>query len=334
MWLRAAVVAVVLLLAPPAHALDATRLARTLTREMRKAGPGSGAFVADAASGAPVYGLRATVPRVPASVEKLWTTAAVLDRFRARDRITTAVLKDQPIELDGSVGGNLYLRGAGDPTLTTRDLRTLARQVERAGIAVVDGRVVGDATAFDARRGLAASGFAATPDVPPLSALMVDRGQIREGLVAYQPHPPVFAAERLTRALRARGVRVRRRAAAGRTPLLGWAIASVRSPTLRTLLHRQNVVSDNYVAEMLLRTLAGRRRASTEAGAAVVRDVARRRYHAAPVVVDGSGISPGNASTPRDIASLLVGAVRDRAFVRSLPIAGRQGTSPSGCAAR
>lgn len=320
------VAAVLLALPASASALDATKLSRVLTRQMRLAGPASGVLVADVDTGAPVYGLRPTEPRVPASVEKLWTTGAVLARFRDRDRLTTAVLKDRPIGIDGVLRGDLYLRGAGDPTLTMRDLRRLARQVERAGIAVVAGRVVGDATASDARRGLAASAFAATPDVPPLSALMVDRGQIREGLVAYQPDPPVFAAAALTRLLRARGVRVRRRAAAGRTPLFGWAVAWVRSPTLRTLLRRQNVASDNYIAELLVRVLGDRRRASTEAGAAVVRRVAQRRFGAAPVVVDGSGISPANASTPRDLVSLLVREVRDRAFVRSLPIAGRTGT--------
>ncbi len=327
MWLRAvAVVVSLLVLAAPASALDVERLSRVLTRQMRMAGPTSGVYVADAASGAPVYGLRDGVPRTPASVEKLWTTAAVLTRFGDRHRFTTAVLKDQRIELDGSVRGSLYLRGAGDPTLTTRDLRTLAREVKRAGILTVDGGVVGDATAFDAHRGLAAAGFAATPDVPPLSALMIDRGQIRKGLIAYQSHPALFAAATLTRLLRDRGVRVLRRPAAGRTPLLGWAVAAVRSPTVRTLLRHQNVASDNYIAEMLARSLVGRRRASTEAGAAIVRRIARRRFGAAPTVADGSGISPGDASTPRDIVSLLVREVRDRAFVRSLAIAGRSGT--------
>lgn len=325
---RVVAAAVVVLLALPASAsaLDLAQLTRVLNRQMRLAGPASGILVADVDTRAALYGMRDRVPRVPASVQKLWTAAAVLHRFRPPDRLTTAVLKDQPLGIDGTVRGNLYLRGAGDPALTTRDLRVLARQVRRAGIVEIAGGVVGDATAFDARRGLASSGFAATPDVPPLSALMVDRGQIREGIVGYQPHPPVFAAARLTRELRARGVRVRRRPAAGRTPPFGWAIGSVRSPDVRTLLRRMSVASDNYIAELLLRALPGRRGAGTADGAAVVRRVAQRVYGVTPVVVDGSGISPGNASTPRDIVTLLAGAAGNRAFVRSLPIVGRQGT--------
>lgn len=323
----AAAVLLLLLAAPvPADALDAVQLGRKLTRQSKLLGPNSGVFVADVASGTPVFALRPTVPRIPASVQKLWTTAAALSTRGPRSRLTTAVLKDQPIGLDGAVHGNLWLRGAGDPTLTSADLRRLARQVQQAGIEAIDGRVVGDATAFDARRGLAYSGFRATSDVPPLSALMVDRGQIREGLVAYQRHPPRFAAARLTRMLRARGVRVRRGAAVGRTPLLGWAVAAVRSPPLRVLLRRQNVLSDNYVAELLLRGLPQHRRASSAQGAAVVRRLARGRWSADPIVVDGSGISRENRSTPRGIAQLLFTQAKRRAFVRSLPIAGRAGT--------
>lgn len=328
--MRRIVAAVVLLLVLPAQAvaLDAVQLAHRLDRQARLLGPSSGVLVADIASGTPLYGLRATVPRTPASVEKLWTTAAVLATRRRGERLVTAVLKDQPIGLDGTVHGNLWLRGAGDPTLTSGDLRRLARQVERAGIEAVAGRVVGDASAFDARRGLAADGFRATPDVPPLSALMVDRGQIRAGLVAYQRDPPRFAAARLTRLLRARGVRVRSGAVASRsrTPLLAFAVAAVRSRPLGTLLRRQNVPSDNYLAEMLLRGLPRHRRASTAQGAAIVRRVARGRFSSDPVVVDGSGISRGNRSSPREIAQLLFDEAKDRAFVRSLPIAGRSGT--------
>jgi D-alanyl-D-alanine carboxypeptidase/D-alanyl-D-alanine-endopeptidase (penicillin-binding protein 4) len=323
-----AVVVLALIAASPASALNGRQLTRVLDRQMELAGPYSGVFVEDVETGVPVYANDAATPRTPASVEKLWTTAAVLSAFRDDERLLTTVVKDRPISVDGTLPGDLYLRGSGDPMLTTHDIKDLATQVSRSGILAVRGRVVGDGTAFDARRGLAGSGYEATPDVPPLAALMVDRGQIREGVIGYQPHPALFAAAKLTQELRARGVKVARAPATGRSPLMGWAIAGVHSPTIRHLLKLQNVYSDNYIAETFVKVLgrAGGATGTTARGAAVVRRTAERRYGAAPTVVDGSGISRGNRSSPQDIVTLLVSKVGDRAFVRSLPITGRTGT--------
>ena len=48
--------------------------------------------------------------------------------------------------------GDLYLRGDGDPTLTTADIGRLAASLRASGIRSVAGRVRGDETAFDRRR--------------------------------------------------------------------------------------------------------------------------------------------------------------------------------------
>lgn len=324
--------AAVVLLALPApataSALSREQLSRVLDRQMKLAGPDSGVYVEEVESGVPVFADRPALPLVPASVEKLWGTAAVLALFHERDRLTTAVLKDQPISIDGTLEGNLYLRGAGDPMLTSRDIKGLAKQIDRAGILHLRGRVVGDGTAFDAKRGLAAAGFVPTPDLPPIGALVVDRGQIREGVIGYQRHPAQFAAGKLARALRSRGIDVSRRATTSTTPLAGLAIASVQSPKVRHLLEVQNVRSDNYIAETFLKILgrADGSTGTTERGAAVVRRIAARRFGTRPVIVDGSGLSRDNASSAQDIVTLLVRKFPDRAFVRSLPIAGRTGT--------
>jgi D-alanyl-D-alanine carboxypeptidase/D-alanyl-D-alanine-endopeptidase (penicillin-binding protein 4) len=200
--------------------------------------------------------------------------------------------------------------------------------VQRAGILGVRGRVIGDDTAFDDKLGLAEAGFEPSPDVPPLGALVVDRGQIREGIIGYQRHPAQFAAKKLADALRARGIPVTKRARAGRTPLLGLAVGAVRSPKIGHLLKLQNVYSDNYIAESLVKVLGrtGGVRGSTARGAAFVRRTAARRFGGRPVVVDGSGISHANASSASDLVALLVRKVGDRTFVRSLPVAGRTGT--------
>jgi D-alanyl-D-alanine carboxypeptidase/D-alanyl-D-alanine-endopeptidase (penicillin-binding protein 4) len=69
------------------------------------------------------------------------------------------VLRDAPIGEDGAVGGNIYLRSDGDPSMSARFYRdpnlpmtTLARSVAAAGVKRVTGDLVFDATAFDDRK--------------------------------------------------------------------------------------------------------------------------------------------------------------------------------------
>lgn len=91
----------------------------------------------------------------PASTMKMYTSAIALDRFGPDYAFKTPVLRDGAVGTDGTLAGNLYLRGVGDPSLSTRfwkgdtPMDALARQVAQSGIKRVTGDIVGDATAFD-----------------------------------------------------------------------------------------------------------------------------------------------------------------------------------------
>jgi serine-type D-Ala-D-Ala carboxypeptidase/endopeptidase (penicillin-binding protein 4) len=91
----------------------------------------------------------------PASTMKMYTSALALERFGPDFTFRTSVLKDGTVGPDGTLNGNLYLRGVGDPSLTPRfwhdeePMDVLARQIAAAGIKRVRGAVIGDATAFD-----------------------------------------------------------------------------------------------------------------------------------------------------------------------------------------
>ena len=119
--------------------------------------------------------------------------------------------------LDGATWrGDVVLEGAGDPTLSSAALARLAAQVRAQGIRRVEGRVVGDESFFDTRR--TAPGWKARyfiGESPPLSALVVDRAQLRRTT----SRTPALAAAVLFRdALRRAGVAVDRRGRRGTRP--------------------------------------------------------------------------------------------------------------------
>jgi D-alanyl-D-alanine carboxypeptidase/D-alanyl-D-alanine-endopeptidase (penicillin-binding protein 4) len=95
----------------------------------------------------------------PASTMKLFSTGVALDRFGPEHTFSTDVLRDQAVGPDGTLAGNLYLRGDGDPSLSSRfwkdanlPMNTLARSVASAGVRHVRGDLVYDASAFDDQR--------------------------------------------------------------------------------------------------------------------------------------------------------------------------------------
>jgi D-alanyl-D-alanine carboxypeptidase/D-alanyl-D-alanine-endopeptidase (penicillin-binding protein 4) len=305
-------------------------LAPTIAAQMRSAGGTSGAWVADEASGKTVFSLNSETRRTPASLEKLLTTTTALERLGSDEHLETVVRADGEVDESGTLDGNLYLQGFGDPSFETGDLATLASRIHDAGIKSVEGRVYGDESYFDSRRGLPAGGFQLSSDIGPLSALSVNEGTLRGFGGGFQSNPPSFAATRLDAWLGIRGVKISRAPRSGTTPPTAELVASVRSPSIAALVRQTNHISDNYYAEMLLKGLGARfgDAGSTAAGVAVVKSF-QGSLGVSSTVLDGSGLSRGNAISPRAVGRLLTVA-RGRpwfhAFYRSLPLAGRKGT--------
>ena len=319
-----------LVAAPPATAAGPEATANALARSMRSAGAASGAIAVDVDSGQTLYALRADTARIPASVEKLYTTSTALLRLGPEETLGTTVLGEVPIGEDGTLAGNLYLRGGGDPTFGPSAASQLAAELESAGLREVTGRVMGDESAFDGRRGPPSSGYALTRDVGPLSALSFNHGRTGKRRPYFQVSPALFAAQAFQRALRRRGIRVGRPAQTGDTPDDAVTLTEWASPPLAEIARRTNVPSDNYMAETLIKTLGVRLRSegSTAAGAEAVRE-AMASIGVRTRVVDGSGLSRLDRTSPRAVVTLLTRMARDpagEAFAASLPVAGRTGT--------
>ena len=97
------------------------------------------------------------------------------------------------------------------------------------------------------------------------------------------------------------------RAREGPTPPGTAELASVDSPAMSTLIRLTNVPSDNYLAEMLLKDLGAAFGAggSTAAGAAVVRARLAGFGIRPAALVDGSGLSHRDHTSPRQVVTLL-----------------------------
>jgi D-alanyl-D-alanine carboxypeptidase/D-alanyl-D-alanine-endopeptidase (penicillin-binding protein 4) len=311
--------------AAPADALDQPTLQRKLASEMALARTFAGAYVRDLDTGATLFASNQDVPRPPASVEKLYTTATALLRFGPDAALATTVAGEGALDPLGVWRGNLYLRGGGDPTLDRPAIARLAVTLEDAGISRVAGSIVGDESLFDTLRGSYNTGFAYDRDIGGfLSALSVSGGWSKDG------SPAKEAARRLAAALRADGVRVDGPSDAGPTPADAHDLASLPSPPMRDLIRLTNVPSNNFFAETLVKDLGARYggAGTTPGGTAVVRaQMAAFGIH--PQIFDGSGLSRADRTTPRQVVRLIErmhGQEVAGAFEGSLPVAGRTGT--------
>ena len=97
---------------------------------------------------APRLSHRASVPVNPASVMKLVTTYAALDLLGPAYSWRTPVYIEGAVR-DGTLYGNLYIRGLGDPKLVTERLWLLLRRVQGLGVRQIAGDIVLDRSAFD-----------------------------------------------------------------------------------------------------------------------------------------------------------------------------------------
>lgn len=108
--------------------------------------PTSGIVILDAA-GRPLFERRDRRPMAPASTFKLLVATTALQALGPDHRFETRFESlDQPD--DGTIDGDLYLIGSGDPSLRSDDLRGGVGALVRAGVRHVTGDVVVDASAF------------------------------------------------------------------------------------------------------------------------------------------------------------------------------------------
>lgn len=89
------------------------------------------------------------IPLIPASTNKLFTSGIALLNLGTDFSINTEIYSDDSNLNDSIINGNLYLKGYGDPTLTSADLITLVKKIKGKGIKAITGNIIIDDTFFE-----------------------------------------------------------------------------------------------------------------------------------------------------------------------------------------
>jgi D-alanyl-D-alanine carboxypeptidase/D-alanyl-D-alanine-endopeptidase (penicillin-binding protein 4) len=84
----------------------------------------------------------------PASNLKLLTAATALHALGKDYKFRTAIYSDSSVE-GGDLRGNLYIKGFGNPDLSTTDLKWMVGQLKDVGLRSIQGDIVGDVSYFD-----------------------------------------------------------------------------------------------------------------------------------------------------------------------------------------
>lgn len=323
---------------PVAHGAAAARtavsrpkLAAGLGKLFRRVGR-SGAFVFDPATDQVLFSRKGGRARILASNSKLFTTTTALSRFGPEGRLHTTAWSSDAIT-DG-ISQGLYLRGGGDPTLTTSGLAKLADRVRAAGVVRVQGPLLYDDSFLDHQTGIPEHGI--TPEgVGRLSGLEIDSGSPGD--------PARTAAQRFEDALRKAGVAIGNSVTPALVPAGAIQVADLTSATMADIVQDTNVPSNNFLAEMLLKDVGAQfgETGSTATGISVVKRFASQQG-ARFSGENGSGLTRRNKASPASVVKLLDSMIevdtrtppdaqldqerlRD-AWIDSLAVAGRTGT--------
>jgi D-alanyl-D-alanine carboxypeptidase/D-alanyl-D-alanine-endopeptidase (penicillin-binding protein 4) len=336
----------VLLAAPPGDKPDAAAVAGRI-RAVSRAGVGgvySGSVV-DVGTGKSLFNHRAGAAEIPASVNKLLTSAAVLSMLGPEHRFTTSVV----LSASRKAGKKqIILVGGGDPYLATKTTSStyparasVADLAKKTAVALKKAKRTSVTLGYDA--GLF-TGPAWNPTWPsgygdqvtPTSALWVDEGRLAGGSPGPRTSDPSGqAAKAFAAALRKQGIKVTAIAEA-EAEKGDPRIAAVSSMPLERIVEQVLMTSDNDGAEVLFRQVAvagGRAGSISQARRQMKQTLTRlKAWHEDTVVQDGSGLSRDNRIGADTLSRLLrLAAVESshpqlRGLITGLPVAGVEGS--------
>jgi D-alanyl-D-alanine carboxypeptidase/D-alanyl-D-alanine-endopeptidase (penicillin-binding protein 4) len=338
-----AVVLTVSLTAPATAAATVQTKITSILATYHLAGNQTGVRVYDLHARRTVYSRNVGARLRPASNMKLVTSATALARWGPYYSFKTELYTPPGgPDVNGVLRGNVYIKGYGDPSLstpwfqrnvlriTTSSIKSFVTALQDLGVTKIVGHVVGDESYFDSQRSVANWRPGMTQWCGPLSALSLNEGSSNGTRVS---NPPLFVSRTVTRLLEAAGIDVTGGAWVGRVPRSFSLVYTEYSAPLAVIVAAMNKPSDNFFAEELTKGLGkafaggGTTAEGTKVLGAYLRSVG---IAATDIRVrDGSGLSYEDWLTARGVNLLLRRATAREWFpyyFGSLPIAGFDGT--------
>ena len=286
-------------------------------------------------SGRILYSTNAQLPHVPASTLKILTALAALRSFGPSHRFSTDLFLD--------ADAALFIRGSGDPMLTSEALNAMALSVSEKARVVK--RVVVDHSYFSAVK-VPGTGRSSKPYDAPVGALSANFNTVN---IAVGPDGKLLSAESQTPLLRyaltriarlgpigagrwtfihsadeaalytgelfahflaQNGVRVEGQVEIGTVPPGSVPLTTWQSPyTLEEVIERMMEFSNNFIANQLLMATGARELGppgDLEKALEVMNDLAGRQLGLSTVrIAEGSGISRNNRISVSDMLVVL-----------------------------
>ena len=263
----------------------------------------------------------------PASTTKLFTAATALAKLGSDYQFETTVYVDT--EADTQVVDNIYLKGRADPVLQPFDMMKLVDTLLEIGLQSIQGDIVVDTTYLDTVR----EGPGWMWDDRPLRISALSIRQI-------EPEPgtrsrALACGYLLKNELIEKGIEVTGDVVPGTVPSDARTIAKHLSPPLANIIKLMNKSSDNWIAELLFKTIGAEvigEPGTWQKGREAINEFLEEIIGEPPVhrFVDGSGLSRYNLLNAELLTQLLVHIYHNfelmPEYLASLPIAGVDGT--------
>lgn len=142
-------VGLLLVVALPSHGQELKDRLQKVLKSYSVPSSNLGLAVIDLGKGHPVaFGLNEKQEFIPASITKVVTAAAVLQRLGSSFKFQTTLWSASAMK-DGVLKGDLILKGGGDAGFVSESMWFLVNELVRTGIKKIDGNILVDDTDFD-----------------------------------------------------------------------------------------------------------------------------------------------------------------------------------------
>jgi len=257
----------------------------------------------DMGTGKLMEGSQPDLQLVPASTTKVISTYAMLKTWKPNYVVGTDIYGD--LRKD-TIQGDLVLKGAGDPFLTTERIFLMAQELKRKGVKRITGRIRLDQSAFDGQRFGNGWGNTSSDTTPPILPLSVNFNRDDKGRIVRDPER--LAIEVITETLQDTGITIDRQNSKDSSPS---KLMELSSPPLRDLVQDINKYSNNFMVEMLVKRFG---EGSWSKGTARIQDFYRTTLGLSADkvdITDGSGLSKLNHVSAKTLAIILRAAWND-----------------------